>query len=97
MLNIEVENYDEMNTFMREQKSLFFMNLIMCIQKGWEEKLEIINIANFTLKDSGNTLTITITQKDWYELIHIALYYFEEIEEYEYCVEITNLINDMYE
>ena len=28
MLNIEVEDYNEMNEFMREQKTLFFVNLI---------------------------------------------------------------------
>lgn len=97
MLNIEVEDYNEMNEFMREQKTLFFVNLIMCVEKGWREDSDVIVIAKFTLKSSGNTLSISIDQEDWYELIYIALYHFERVEEYEYCAEVNNLIKKMYD
>jgi len=97
MIDIEVEDYDEMNTFIKEEKDLFFTNLILCIEKGWKEGLTNVGVAKFFIKDTGNTISISIEEDDWYETLHLALYHFEDVEEYEYCVEINTLIAKMYE
>lgn len=96
MIDIQVEDYDEMNTFIKEQKDLFFTNLILCIEKGWEEDKTIVGIAKFFVKKTSNTVSISIGREDWYESLHVALYHFEAIEDYEYCIEINELIDKMY-
>lgn len=96
MIDIEVEDYDEMNDFIKEEKDLFFTNLILCIEKGWNENEEVVGVAKFYIKDTGNTISISIEQDDWYETLHLALYHFEEREDYEYCSDISELIVKMY-
>lgn len=96
MLEVNVEDFDEMNTFIKEEKDLFFTNLIICIEKGWEEKLELVNIARFHIRNDDKIVSITIENDDWFETLHLALYHFEEVENYEYCLEITELINKIF-
>jgi hypothetical protein len=97
MLNIDVDNLDEMNEFMRNEKDLFFESLIVSIQDGWEKNSEVVIIASFKIKDTDSTVNISIENDGWNELLHLALYHFEVSENYEYCIEIKELINLMYD
>lgn len=96
MIKKDVEDFDEMNEFLKEEKDLFFTNLIICIQEGWESDSEVVDVAIFKILDSGNTIHISIDREDWFETLHLGLYHFEETENYEYCGEINNLIKKMY-
>ena len=96
MLEKDVKDYDEMNEFLRVEKELFFTNLIICIQTAWESGEGIAPIAKFNITEAGMIKHISINSDDWYESLHLALYHFEEIENYEYCKEINTLIAKMY-
>ena len=96
MIEKSVENKNEMNDFLRDEKELFFTNLIICIQTGWEAGESMVDIATFHIKETGTIMDIAISEDDWFESLHLALYYFEDIENYENCKEINELISRMY-
>ena len=96
MIEKDVENFDEMNEFLKVEKDLFFTNLILCIESGWENNVEVVDVAVFKIAETGNAIHISIEREDWYETLHLGLYHFEETENYEYCSEINNLIGKMY-
>ena len=96
MIDIEVEDFNEMNSFVKKEKDLFFTNLISCIERGWKEKLLVVNVANFYIKKTGETVNVSIEEDAWHHTLHLALYHFEEVENYEYCKEINALIDKMY-
>ena len=96
MLEKDVKDYDEMNEFLRVEKELFFTNLIICIQTAWEDGYNVVNVAKFHIQNTETTVDISINSNDWYESLHLALYHFEETENYEYCKEINELISKMY-
>jgi len=96
MIEKRVKNKDEMNNFLRNEKELFFTNLIICIQTGWEAGESMVDIAKFHIKETESVMDIAISRDDWFESLHLALYYFEDKENYENCKEIKQLISDMY-
>ena len=96
MLNIEVENLNEMNEFMRNEKDLFFKTLITAVKNGWKDNSEMVTVASFHVKDTDSTVNISIEDHGWNEILHLALYHFEVSEKYELCIEIKELITSMY-
>ena len=96
MIEKEVKNHDDMNDFLRDEKELFFTNLIISIQTAWEYGYSIVDVAKFHIIETGTIMNISIGSEDWNESLHLALYYFEEIENYEYCEEIKQLISNIY-
>tara|TARA_R100001015_G_C4634704_1_gene201808 strand:+ start:4491 stop:4796 length:306 start_codon:yes stop_codon:yes gene_type:complete len=93
MLNIDVEDLDEMNEFIKNQKDLFFENLIISVKSAWESGDENITVASFYIKKSDTRVNISIDNNGWDETLHLALYHFEKSENYEYCSEIQQLID----
>ena len=96
MIEKKVENYDAMNDFLRDEKELFFTNLIICVQTAWESGEDIVDIAKFHIVETGTIMDIAINSEDWHESLHLALYHFEDAENYEHCKEINELIIKMY-
>ena len=97
MIEKSIKNKDEMNDFLRDEKELFFTNLIICIQTAWEDGESIVDIAKFHIEETESVMDIAINSNDWFESLHLALYYFEDIENYEYCKEVKQLISNMYD
>lgn len=96
MIEKKVKNKDEMNDFLKNEKELFFTNLIVCIQTAWEAGESMVDIAKFHIVETETIMDIAINSDDWFESLHLALYYFEDEENYENCKEIKQLISDMY-
>jgi hypothetical protein len=94
MIKLKVKSYKEVSDFIRDEKDLFFSTIIDCIEEAWVLNLNSILVAEFDIV--GDVMTIQIEDSDWSESLHVALYYYEEIEKYEKCSKIRNLINDLY-
>ena len=94
MIKLKVKSYKEVSDFIRDEKDLFFSTIINCIEEAWTLNLNSILVAEFDIL--GDVMTIQIEDSDWCESLHVALYYYEDIEKYEKCSKIRNLINDLY-
>lgn len=92
MIERDIETLEDVHEFLRTEKDLFFINLIHCIEDGWNEGILTVNVAKFYIVESGSVMDISIDYADWDETLHLALYHFERKEEYEYCEEINRLI-----
>jgi hypothetical protein len=95
MIKLKVKSYKEISNFIRDEKDLFFSTIIECIEEAWKINLNSILVAEFDIV--GDIMTIEIEKKDWSESLHVALYYYEDIEKYEKCTKIRNLIDDIYD
>jgi|AACY02.14.fsa_nt_gi hypothetical protein len=93
MIEKSVKNKDELNDFLRDEKELFFTNLIICIQSAWEVGDSAVDIATFHIEETSTVMDIVITSDDWLESLNLALFYFENVENYEYCEEIKQTIS----
>ena len=96
MIERNVKDHEEINTFLRDEKELFFTNLVIAIQTAWEDGYSIVDIAKFHITETGTTLDISIGNEDWRQSLYLGLYHFEEVENYEYCEEIKDIITKMY-
>lgn len=96
MLKVKVENYEGITTFLREEKNKFFTAIINGVKKAWKNKLGRVEVAEFSVNDSEAIVNIDIDEEDWEESLYLALYYYEENEEYEKCLEIKTLITNIY-
>ena len=97
MIEINVKNKDELNEFLRDEKELFFTNLIICIQSAWEVGDSSVDIATFHIEETSTVMDVVITSDDWLESLKLALFYFEGIENYEYCEEIKQIISKIHD
>lgn len=96
MLNIDVEDLDEMNEFIKNEKDLFFENLIISVKTAWECGDKTIIAVRFYIKGIDTTVNISIDSDNWNETLYLALYHFEKSENYEYCSEIQQLIDSIH-
>lgn len=96
MLKIRVDSHDDISAFLRDEKDVFFEAIIEAISDGWVEKLDRVPVAEFVITDSDSILSIDIEEEDWNESLYLALYHFESAEDYERCIELQNLIDDIY-
>ena len=94
MIKLKVKSYKEISDFIRDEKDLLFSTIIESIEEACKTNLKTILIAEFDIV--GDVMTIEIEENDWSESLHVALYYYEEIEKYEKCSKIRNLIDDIY-
>lgn len=95
MIKLKVDSYKYVTDFIRNEKDLFFSTIIKSVTEGWKLKLDSVIVAEFDIH--GDIFKIEIERNDWNESLHVALYYYEEIEKYEKCCEVRNLINNMYD
>lgn len=96
MLKVRVENYEGITIFLREKKKIFFGAIINGIKNAWKNKLNRVEVAEFSIEETNTIVNIDIEEDDWKESLYLALYHYEDIEEYEKCVEVKTLITNIY-
>ena len=96
MIKKVFKNFGEVSNFLREERfdlyTLIISKIGDCLITGCENTL----IAEFFLTDDEIIFKIEMDKKHWHETLNLALNYFEDVEEYEKCREITNLITELY-
>ncbi len=90
MINIRLNSFKEISEYLRDNKTSFFDLIIEKTEYAFDNKINIINIAEFYVLDK--TVKIQISDTDWITTLILALEHFESIEEYERCVMISELI-----
>ena len=94
MLKIRVNDYDDIDKFLKNEKGKFFTEIISSIKRAWKEKLTEIIVVQFNV-GTETLIELSINQNDWSESLHLALYHYESVEEYEKCTQIQNMIDEI--
>lgn len=97
MLRVIVDSHEDIGKFLSEEKSLFYNAIVKAIKLSIRDNLNQTLIADFLRDDNESILSITISESDWYESLHLALYHFEKENEFEKCFEIKELISEIYD
>jgi hypothetical protein len=97
MLRIIVDSQEDIVKFLSEEKGLFYDAIVKGIRLSIRDNLNQTIVADFLKNDNESILSIGISESDWYESLYLALYYFEEEDEYEKCDEIKKLIFELYD
>lgn len=96
MLKEVFRNFEEVNIFLVEEKYTVYTLIIDGIKECLKTDTNYMCVAEFLITDEDVVFKVEMTEADWYESLHLALYYFEGIEEYERCSEISELISELY-
>jgi len=96
MLKIKVNTYTDIGIFLKEEKEKFFDAITHGIKSAIDDNTTMVRVAEFAILDEDNIISIDIEEEDWNESLHLALYHYEGIEEYEKCGELQKLIDDIH-
>lgn len=80
-----------MVSFLYKEKSLLFLVAYRTIKKSILKHDEIAVVANLLVDES--VFTIQIVREDWYKHLETSLNYFEDLEDYETCQNIKELLD----
>jgi len=93
MKNIYLDSFEEMSDYLKTNKELFFGLIIEGVKQSIKDEIELIDIIHFFVKDTK--IVIQVKKDDWNTTLSMALEYFESVEDYEKCMEIKTLINNI--
>jgi len=93
MKNIYLDSFEEMSDYLKTNKELFFGLIIEGVKQSIKDEIELIDIIHFFIKDTK--IVIQVKKDDWNATLSMALEYFESVEDYEKCMEIKTLINNI--
>jgi hypothetical protein len=92
-INLEFENYRSVIDFIQNEKSLLFTETFNEIKKSIKNDDEMANVANLIVNDE--VIVINIDKKDWPLHLNYSIEYFESVEDYETCIEISNVVKNL--
>lgn len=93
MENVHLDSFEDMSNYLRSNKESFFGLIIEGVKQCMGDGIELIDIIHFFVKDTK--IVIQVKKDDWNTTLSLALEYFESVEDYEKCIEIKNLINNI--
>jgi protein-arginine kinase activator protein McsA len=91
LITIEFKNNKEVINFLRDNKKALLKTLFIEITDSKKNGNDIAIGANLIVNDE--VLTIAVEKKDWLKHLIVSMDYFLQIEDYEMCASIRDLIN----
>jgi protein-arginine kinase activator protein McsA len=91
LITIEFKNNKEVINFLRDNKKALLKTLFIEIKDSKKNGNDIAIGANLIVNDE--VLTIAVEKKDWLKHLIVSMDYFLQIEDYEMCASIRDLIN----
>lgn len=92
-INLEFDSYEDIVSFLYNQKRMLFIYTFNEIKKCIKNNSDIVNVANFYINESA--VVIDVKKSDWETHLKTSLIFFEDIEDYEICLEIKEFINTL--
>ncbi len=91
MITLEFKNNKEVINFLKDNKKTLLKTLFIEIKDSKKNGNDIAIGANLIVNDE--VITIAIEKKNWLNHLIVSMDYFLEIEDYEMCANIRDLIN----
>jgi hypothetical protein len=95
MNKIKLNTYKEVATFLLEEKDVMHSLIVNSVKEAWKNKLDVVCVIEFHIND--DIIKINIPEHKYKRSLEIALSYYEEVENYEKCMEINLLMHDIQE
>ena len=92
-INLEFDSYEDIVSFLYNQKRMLFIETFNEIKKCVKNNSDVVNVANFYINESA--VIINVEKKDWTTHLETSLIFFEDIEDYEICLEIKEFLNTL--
>ncbi len=92
-INLEFDSYEDIVTFLYTQKRVLFIETFNVIKECVKNGSDIANAANLYINESS--VIINVEKKDWSTHLETSLVFFENIEDYEICLEIKEFLNTL--
>jgi hypothetical protein len=90
MLNINVRTYEELEHWLRTEKTQMYNEMVNEIEHCWENGLGVAKIARANL-DNGTKVRIDLGEDEFVFTLDKCLEYFEEVEMYESCSRVIKI------
>jgi hypothetical protein len=91
LITLEFKNNREVINFLRDNKKTLFKTLFVEIQESKKNGSDIAIGANLIVK--GMVISVAVEKEDWLSHLTISMEYFLQIEDYEMCANIRDLID----
>ena len=72
---------------------MLFIETFNVIKECIKDGSDVANAANFYI--NGSAVIINVEREDWPSHLETSLIFFENIEDYEICIEIKELLNTL--
>jgi hypothetical protein len=92
-INLEFDSYEDIIAFLYNQKRMLFIETFNVIKECIKDGTDVANAANFYINESA--VIINVEREDWPSHLETSLIFFENIEDYEICIEIKELLNTL--
>jgi hypothetical protein len=92
-MEVRFESFKEVSEFLRDNKLYMFTLIVKHIKGAVENNVDCVTIMEFNVKDIS--MKIEVPRVDYILSLTLALHFFEDMELYENCVEINNIIKDI--
>jgi hypothetical protein len=92
-INLEFDSYEDVVAFLFNQKKMLFIETFNEIKECIKNGSDVANAANFYINETS--VIINVEKQDWSTHLETSLVFFENIEDYEICIEIKELLNTL--
>ncbi len=93
MIKFSVKSYEELVQLMEDNQGTFFDLILIYIEKSILDNTDNPKICCITILDEENDIEFNCPKKNWLKSLNSALKYYEEIQEFEKCKKISDIIN----
>jgi hypothetical protein len=95
MKDFYFSNDEDERDFLKNKKWLIHSLIVDSVKKAKEEDLESIVVFRMINPINDFIMVTELGKDNWIGSLNKSLEYYESVEEYERCREITELINDI--
>lgn len=94
MIIIDVSTYEELETWLRTEKTQMFNEMVSEVHFAWQHNLDLAHVAKAELSN-GVKVKIDLPAEEWFYTLDKCRDYFEEQEMYEVCIKINRIKQEM--
>ncbi len=95
MIRKDLKNFDEVAYFLKTERLILYNSVVNGVKDCIKNDIDSLLLAEFNLIDENIVFKIDMVKKDWLDSLSLALKFFEEVEDYEKCIEVSELITKL--
>jgi hypothetical protein len=93
---LTLKDTDEVIDYTENNPDIIYTQTYDILNHTWKKskKISMVDLFIITLTDDGemDEVVLTVNEDEWDAALEMALVYFEEVENYEKCIEIKKLL-----
>lgn len=89
---ITINSEEEENTYLREKKGYIHVKILENIGIAYENDIESLELLKVVNNFRGFTFVLCVTKDSWVDSLEKCLAHFLNVEEYEYCGKVNELL-----